>query len=326
MIAVIGASGHIGNNLVRQLIEKGEKVKAIIPSFAPRHSLKDIENLTIEGGNVCDLKSLKTALEGVRVVYHLASVISITTGEYDKLHKVNVEGTKNVIAACLHHNVERLVYTGSVHAFEEPPHGITIDENTPIDPKTAIGDYGKTKAAAINEVIKATKNGLNAVVVCPSGVIGPHDYMPSLVGQSFIDFMRGKLPAYIRGAYNFVDVRDVAAGHILAYEKGKVGEVYMLSGDVLHYDEVMRLLARESGKKIPFAIPLKAANVLAKVLEKYAKLRKKRPLLTEYSVHVLQSNCDISNAKAKRDLGYNPRPISETVVDSVSWLKEKHNI
>ena len=326
MIAVIGASGHIGNNLVRQLIEKGEQVKAIIPSFAARHSLEDIEGLTIENGNVCDIESLKTALDGVRVVYHLASVISITTGEYDKLHKVNVQGTKNVIEVCLYHKIERLVYTGSVHAFEEPPHGITIDETTPIDPKTAIGDYGKTKAAAINEVIEATKKGLNAVVVCPSGVIGPHDYMPSLVGQSFIDFMRGKLPAYIKGAYNFVDVRDVATGHILAYEKGKIGEVYMLSGDVLHYDEVMGMLSRESGRKAPFAIPLKVASVMAKVLERYAKLRKQRPLLTEYSIHVLQSNCDISNEKAKRELGYNPRPISETVADSVSWLKEKHNI
>jgi len=115
-------------------------VKAIIPSFAPRHSLEDIEGLTIENSNVCDIESLKKALAGVRVVYHLASVISITTGEYEKLHKVNVQGTKNVIEVCLQQNIERLVYTGSVHAFEEPLHGITIDETTPIDPKTAVGD------------------------------------------------------------------------------------------------------------------------------------------------------------------------------------------
>jgi len=230
MIVVTGATGHIGNVLVRELLSRGENVRVVIPPFEDTTPLDGLKVEMVEG-DVRQVDSLIQAFKEGDVVYHLAGIISILPGKSKLLYQVNVMGTRNVVGACLKTDVRRLVYTSSIHAIAEPPHGTAIDETLPFDPDRAIGEYDRSKAQATLEVLKAVQQGLDAIIVCPTGVVGPYDFKLSEMGQLFIDFAKKKLKAYIDGAYDFVDVRDVAIGHILACEKGHTGESYILSGE-----------------------------------------------------------------------------------------------
>jgi dihydroflavonol-4-reductase len=322
MIVVTGATGHIGNVLVRELLARDEEVRAIIPPFEDTIPL---EGLTVEKvkGDIRDIDFLTRAFEGANVVYHLAGVISILPGKTRLLHQVNVMGTRNVIQACLRSRVRRLIYTSSIHAFMEPPHGAVIDETTPIDPERVIGEYASSKAQATLEVLKGIENGLDAVIVFPSGVVGPYDYRLSEMGQLIVDFVRGKLKVYVDGAYDFVDVRDVAQGHILACEKGTAGEGYILSNATVTVRDLFTILEKITSIRAPsFKAPLWLANFGARFTPLYCALTKNKPLLTTYSLYTLTANCLISNEKARRQLGYSPRPITESIADSIKWFKE----
>jgi len=212
MIVVTGATGHIGNVLVRELLKRGKKVRAVIPPFEDTTPLEGLEVERVEG-DVRNADSLIHAFNGADVVYHLAGIISILPGKTELLYQVNVEGTRNVVEACLKSNVRRLIYTSSIEAIAEPPQGTVIDETIPFAPDNAIAEYGRSKAKAALAVLEGLKKGLDAVIVCPTGVIGPYDFKLSEMGQLFIDFARGKSRIYVGGAYDFVDVRDVAIGH-----------------------------------------------------------------------------------------------------------------
>ena len=257
------------------------------------------------------------------MVYHLAGIISIVSGKSDLLHQVNVMGTRNVVEACLKSDVRRLVYTSSIHAFVEPHHGTVIDERLPIDPDKVIGEYAKSKAQATLEVLKGVKQGLEAVIVFPTGVIGPYDYKISEMGGLVIDFVKGKISAYIDGAYDFVDVRDVVIGHILACEKGRKGEGYILSGERITVRELFLMLEEVTGVKAPsFKIPLWLTRIITAFTPLYYTLTNTKPRLTNYSIQTLNSNSLISCEKARYELGYSPRPIIETIKDSIQWFKE----
>lgn len=175
MVVVTGATGHIGNVLVRELLSRGENVSVVIPPFEDTACLDGLQ-LEMVKGDVRQIDSLIQAFRGGDVVYHLAGAISILPGKNELLHQVNVVGTRNVVEACLKTDVRRLIYTSSIHAVKEPPHGTVIDETLPYDPDTVLGDYAKSKARATLEVLKGVKRGLDAVIVCPTGVIGPYDY------------------------------------------------------------------------------------------------------------------------------------------------------
>lgn len=323
MIIVTGATGHIGNVLVRKLLEKGYQVRIL---NLPGEDLKPLDGLNIEivEGNVLDPVSLEKAFKGVAGVFHLAGIIKISPGNKDFLYKVNVQGVKNVIAACIKTGVKRLIYTSSVHAFVEPAKNGIINEDTPIDPKRVRGHYAKSKAMATLEIIKAVKEkDLDAVIVCPSGVIGPYDYKISEMGQMILHFLQGKLKAYITGQYNFVDVRDVATGIILAYEKGKKGEIYMLSGNVITIKEFLKMLEKFSTVKAPtFKLQAWFAIAMSPFSNLHYWLRKQRPLFSKYSVQTLASNCNISNNKAKNELGFSVRPAKDSVKDSIRWFEK----
>ena len=322
MIVVTGATGHIGNVLIRELLSRGQDIRAVIPPFEDTASL---DGLTVEmiEGDVRKTDSLIQAFKDSDVVYHLAGIISILPGKNELLHQVNVVGTRNAVEACLRAGVRRLVYTSSIHAVRESPHGTVIDETCPYDPDHVLGDYAKSKAQATLEVLKAVEQGLDAVIVCPTGVIGPYDYKISEMGQLIIDFMRGDLKAYIDGSYDFVDVRDVATGLILACEKGRSGESYILSGEQITVRDLLLMLEEITEVKAPsFKVPVWLARTAAKVAPLYYRLTKTKPLFTTYSVDVLASNSLISSEKARRELGYSTRSIRESVVDAVSWFKE----
>ena len=230
MIVVTGATGHIGNVLVRELIARGQTVRALV---LPNDDARPLLGLNAEiiYGDVTNLQSLESAFDGADLVFHLAGIVTIMFGMKNVLDRVNVGGVRNVVAACRATGVHRLINTSSIHAIAEPPHGTLIDEPQPFDPDRVLGDYARSKARATLLLLdEVRKGGLNAIICCPTGVIGPWDYGISNIGQLILDFASGHLKSYVRGAYDFVDVRDVARGLILAAEKGQSGRHYIFSG------------------------------------------------------------------------------------------------
>jgi dihydroflavonol-4-reductase len=320
---VIGATGHLGNTLVRELVKDGEEVRAIV---LPGDNLEPLKGLKVEVayGDITKQDFITKALKGADVVYHMAGAVVITQGRKEFLEKVNIEGTKNVINACMENNIKRLVYTSSVHALREPAKGTVINEEQPFDPEQVFGEYSKTKAKASLEVINAVKNGLDAVILCPTGVVGPNDFKISQMGQFIIDFVQGRLKAYIDGAYDFADVRDVARGHILAAQNGRKGEVYILSGERVTVSGLVNYLREITGKRGPtFKMPYFLAKITAPLTPIYYFFSHTKPLFTTYSIRVLASNSKISSEKAQKELGYKSRPVKESLKDAYLWFKEK---
>ena len=322
MIVVTGATGHIGNVLIRELITRRQIVRAFV---MPNDDYRPLTGLEVEivRGDVTDLKSLESAFGGADIVFHLAGIVTIMPSMKKVLERVNVGGVRNVVEACRASGVRRLVYTSSVHAIAEPPHGTVIDESQPFDPDRVLGDYARSKARATLLLLEEVrKGGLDAVICCPTGVIGPGDYGMSNVGQLILDFASGHLKSYVRGAYDFVDVRDVANGLILAAEKGQGGRHYIFSGAQVQVSELMKELERNIGYPAPtYEIPpvlARAAGVLASV---YYRLIRRRPVFTAYSIDVLRSNSQVSSARAREELGFITRPWQESIRDHVEWFR-----
>ena len=321
-IVVTGATGHIGNVLIRELLAAGEKVRALVPPFENDLPIRGL-NIDTVAGDVCDPDSLNSAFRGADVVYHLAGIIAITPGKDRLLHRVNVEGTRNVVDTCLESGVGRLVYTSSIHAIQEPPEGIFINETFPVDPEHVLGPYARSKAMATLEVRKAVERGLDAVIVHPTGVIGPFDFKISEMGQLVLDFIRGRLKAYLDGAYDFADVRDVARGLMLAGRKGRKGESYILSGERVSIKRIMEMLEETSGIRAPsFKVPAWLAHAAGKLAPIYYRMIRSKPLFTDYSVDVLRSNSWVSSEKARVELGYVARSVQESICDSVAWFRQ----
>ncbi|MFC2013086.1 NAD-dependent epimerase/dehydratase family protein [Chloroflexota bacterium] len=322
MIVVTGATGHIGNVLVRKLVEHGQTVRVLVLPGDDIHPLAGLK-AEIAYGNITDLQSLKAAFKGVDLVFHLAGIVTIMSGMKDILERVNVGGVRNVVAACRATGVRRLIYTSSIHAIAEPPHGTVIDEIQPFDPDRVLGDYARSKArAALLLLDEVRKGGLNAVICCPTGIIGPWDYGISNIGQMILDFESGHMKSYVRGAYDFVDVRDVADGLILAAEKGQLGRHYILSGAQVQIPALMQELERNIGRPAPtYEIPsaiARAAGVLAGV---YYRLIRRRPVFTAYSIDVLRSNSQVNSARARAELGFAARPWQDSIRDHVEWFR-----
>ncbi|HCC78580.1 MAG: epimerase [Chloroflexi bacterium GWB2_49_20] len=324
MILVTGATGHIGNVLIRQLLDKGEKVRALVWKGEDTTSIRDLQIETIEG-DVLDLRSLKPAFKGVDVVYHLAGVISIMPGHNPFVWDVNVQGTRNVLQIARQEGIRRLVYTSSIHAIARAPHGVQIDESLPFDINNPYGAYDRSKAEASLEVQEASLAGLDAVIVCPTGVIGPYDFRRSEMGNVILDAALRKTTLYVDGAYDFVDVRDVADGLIKASEHGRKGENYILSGQKISVRYLLETVREVTGYAFPkFKIPFRLAEIASHFTPAFYIWRKTKPKFTPYSLEVLQSNSDISHVKASRELGYTPRPIYASITDTVRWFLENY--
>lgn len=322
MWLVTGATGHIGNVLVRKLIERGEKVRALILPGECRESISGLEIEAMEG-DVLNLDSLFKSFWGVRGVFHLAGVISIMPGSDDFVRRVNVEGTKNILHVAKETNVKKLVYTSSIHAIKRMEKGV-IDETLPYDADNPYGEYDRAKAEATLEVQKAAQAGLEAVIACPTGVIGPYDFRGSLMGSVIRTAAEEKPTLYVDGAYDFVDVRDVAEGLIAAAKKGKRGESYILSGHKITVRYLLETVREITGRHFfQMKIPFDLAKFAALFTPMYYSLSRATPRFTPYSLEVLRSNANISHAKATRELGYQPRSLYESIKDTVKWFLEK---
>ena len=324
MVIVTGATGHIGNVLLRELIAQGQVVRALV---LPHDDLRPLTSLDVEivYGDVTDLASLKSAFAGAELVFHLAGIVTIMPGMASVLERVNVGGMRNVIAACRASGVRRLVYTSSIHAIAEPPHGTVIDESQPFDPDRVLGDYARSKARATLLLLdEVRKGGLDAVICCPTGVIGPWDYGISNIGQLILDFASGHLKSYVSGAYDFVDVRDVAHGLILAAEKGQTGRHYIFSGAQVQVPELMKELASDIGYPAPtYRIPAMIARTAGVLASTYYRLLRRKPVFTAYSIDVLRSNSLVSSARAREELDFTTRPWRESIHDQVEWLRSE---
>jgi dihydroflavonol-4-reductase len=322
MWLVTGATGHIGNVLVRKLLGRGEKVRALIMPGENRDPLKGLDVEAVEG-NVLDLDSVFASLRGIRGIFHLAGVISIMPGPNSFVRRVNVDGTKNILRAAKETGVEKIVYTSSIHAIQRVENGV-IDETLPYDSDNPYGAYDSSKAEATLEVLEAARAGLEAVVACPTGVIGPYDFRGSMMGAVIHDAAAAKPSFYVDGAYDFVDVRDVANGLISAAENGKRGESYILSGNKISVRYLLETIREITGRHFfQLKIPFDLAKFAALFTPMYYRFAHATPRFTPYSLEVLQSNSNISHAKATRDLNYKSRSIYESISDTVKWLLEK---
>lgn len=326
MILVTGATGHIGNVLIRKLLEQGEKVRALVWRGEDTAPIKDLGVEQLEG-DVLDPATLDIAMRGVDSVYHLAGIISIMPGKNPFVWKVNVDGTRNVVEAARRACVRRLVYTSSIHAIARAPQGVAMDESLGFDQENPYGEYDRSKAAASLAVQQAADEGLDAVIVCPTGVIGPYDFRGSELGEVIRSASEARTIFFVEGAYDFVDVRDVADGMIAAQARGRKGESYILGGNKISVRYMLETVREVTGRafasiKIPFSL----AEFAARFTPWYYQRTRSKPRFTPYSLEVLQSNSNICHAKAARELGFDPRPSIETIADTVCWFFENRRI
>ncbi len=361
MDVVTGATGLLGNSLVRELLKQKRKVKILARKTSNLLCFKDCyEDIKVHFGDILDYNSLRDLFKDADHVYHLASEYSILPGKNKNLEKINLRGTENVIKACIENKVKRLIYTSSIHIFKEPKlsfkkpvngfnlndefkninnsnnksyknfnyalnknySNFFINENLEIDINHPLGIYNRTKAIATLKVLNSVKAGLNAVIVCPTAIIGPYDYKPSNLGSLVLNYLKKKQKLIIDGAYDFVDARDAAIGHILAANKGKSGEIYILSGERLEIPTLIKILSDVSGIKYNvYKLPYWLIYPLSYLTPIYYKITKSKPLFTTYSIKTIRSNSFISCNKAVNDLGYKARPIRETLKDIIDWIK-----
>ena len=316
-ISITGASGHIGNNLCRELINRGHQVKVMVHTFDK--SLKGLGVERVEG-NILDKKALNTLIEGADYVFHTAAIISIGVNSKEKIFQTNIEGTRNVIEACLHHKTKRLVHFSSIHALKGGPPNQLLDESGSLAGDEAFY-YNQSKASAEILLLEACNQGLNTVILNPSSVIGPYDFVPSLAGQMIIKIAKGKLPFIIKGGYHWVDVRDVVNAAINAMEMGRSGERYLLTSQWLSLSDIAGIICTEVNRKAPIIIPDFMAWTGIPFIQLFSKFSGKKALYTKESLDIVTHSPKLVNRqKAVDELNFQPRPVEETFIDSLHWL------
>ena len=319
-VVVTGAAGHAGANLVRALLAQGRPTRALV--HLDRQAVAGLDVEVIEG-DIRNLESLMRAFAGAEVVYHLAARISIFKEEWPLLESVNVIGTRNVVEACLRCRVRRLVHFSSIHAVTGTSVDIPADEASPLVESRHYPPYDRSKAAAEREVYKGIEKGLDAIIISPTAIIGPHDYRPSHFGEALLRLANGKLPALVSGGFDWVDARDVIKGAMRAEERAPTGAKYLLSGHWVSLRDLARLVEQITGAPAPgFVCPMWLARIGAPFISAFDRLAGRRPLYTSASLQALRDNRSISHQKATRELDYHPRPFRETLIDTLRWFEE----
>lgn len=325
---VTGAAGYLGGELCRQLVARGEKVRAFVLPGDRLAKYLPPEVTQVEG-DLCDPESLERFFRvenGTEtVVLHCASMIALGEERRELVMRVNVQGTMNILDRCAAHpECRKLVYVGSTGAIPELPHGQSMKEPHYFDANGIIGVYGQSKAKASQAVLNAVeRQGLNACIVMPSGILGPGDYAVSAITKIILEQMENPAPVSIAGTFNLCDVRDLANGILLAEKKGKAGESYILANRVITFSEFTRLIAEEAGCKRPHLfLPKWAANLMADVATKKAAKDGTKPMITRYEVYNLTRNNAYDPSKAEIELGYTSRPCRDTIHDEIVWLRE----
>ncbi len=321
-VAVTGASGHIGNNLVRALLHSGRKVRAVVRA-ADSRALAGLDSIEVFVADVRDQAALNRAFCDVDVVYHLAGQLTLSDKPIATLESINVQGTHNVVAACQRQGVRRLVHFSSVQALWLDSRQGRVDENHELADRPDAILYDRSKALAEKAVLAGVRQGLDAVIISPSGVLGPFDFLPSPLGRFLIALCERQLPALVAGHHNFCDVRDVVKGAIDAEVHGRRGERYLLADSTLSLKELALIVEKCSGQRVPRLVtPLWLAQMALPAWAACSKLFGLKTLFTSDSLRTLDGNHQIVIEKAERELGYAPRPIAQTIADTLGWYRD----
>lgn len=321
--AITGASGRIGNLLVRRLLENGHEVRALV-----HRQSAGLEHLPVEivRGDILDPSGLDRLTRDCEVIFHLAAVVSVGSAMTERLRRVNIEGTRRVLEAARRQNARRVVYFSTVHAFLEDGPELPFDETRPLALDTRMA-YSRTKAEALRMALQfSDENSPEVVALCPTAVIGPDDPEPSLSGQMLIDFYRGNIPLLVPGGFDWVDVRDVAEGALAAMRRGRNGHAYLLGGNYATMSGIAAMIGDITGRPVPRRIaPYGLLRMAAPLAEAYSRMTGARPRFTRDALITLRRGSRfVSSEKARRELGYRSRPLRDTIADAYQWFAQ-HN-
>ncbi|MDQ3009578.1 MAG: NAD-dependent epimerase/dehydratase family protein [Acidobacteriota bacterium] len=319
---VTGATGFIGGNLVRALLADGHQVRALV---RPASDQRNVAGLPIEtvSGDLSNQSSLTEQIAGCDAVFHLAAHYSLWAKDRDAIYHANVTGTKNLLAAARSLRIKRFIHTSSVAAIGVPAPGTLANEETQTTIEALVSDYKKSKFLAEQAASEAARNGLDVVIVNPSTPIGPYDVKPTPTGEIILRFLQNRMPAYVHTGLNLIDVEDVARGHILAWQRGRTGERYILGNRNLTLKEMLEMLARVTGKPaprfaVPHAIPLAVAFVDEMILARYFG---KTPQVSFYSVQMSRKAMYYNSSKAISELSLPQSPVEGAIEKAVRWFE-----
>ena len=311
----------VGNNLVRHLLDLGRTVKVLVR----QKNNQSLHGLNVETvvGDVLVRESLRAAVDGVSSVFHLAGAISID-GQHDAhMKRVNIEGTANVAAACRNAGVDRMIHFSSIHALSYQPQDQPVDERRELalDPHKHLA-YDQSKAEGEQKVLAEIQNGLDAVILNPVGIIGPSDFEPSPTGEFLNQLIHRQLPGLVQAGYYWIDVRDVARAAVAAESAGRCGQRYILYSQHVTFKTIADWVQEATGSRPPLLVlPVWMAKMFAPLVVGYSRVRGIRPLVTPEAIHIICCHQKISTDKAAKELGIQPRPIRDTIIDTVRWLQ-----
>ena len=319
---VTGGTGFIGSSIVRELLHADYEVRVLIRNGS---DTRNLEGLKIERviGDITNPASLAAAVRGCTHVFHAAALYSFWVTVPGLIERVNVQGTRNVLQAALEAGIERVVYTSSVAALAVPDKGSPVDETTPIDSSKIIGTYKKSKYAAEQVALEYAAKGLPVVIVNPSFPVGPRDIKPTPTGQTIVDFLNRRLPAYVDTGMNVVDVEDVARGHVLAAERGRIGERYILGGKNMTMGELLALLSKITGIPAPrMRLPYRALLALSYPNAAWCKMTRTTPRMTPDTIRMSRHYMYYNPAKAIDELGLPQTKPEVALAKAVDWYVE----
>ena len=321
---ITGASGFVGSAVLRQLIAAGHTVRALVRPNSDRRNLNGM-SVEIVTGDLTDRRSLDRALVGCSFLFHVAAIYKLWVPHPEEIYETNVTGTRNIMLAAANAGVKRIVYTSSVATLGLTLNGSPADESTPATLKDMVGHYKRSKFLAESEVKRlANEEGLPVVIVNPSTPVGPRDIKPTPTGRVILDAALGRTPAYVDTGLNIVHVDDVAVGHLLAFERGKTGDRYILGAQNMTLKEILTKLAKLTGRRPPkLRLPHNLVLPFAYLSETWSHLtRGGEPRVTVTGVRLAKKRMFFSTDKARRLLGFNPQPIQKALRDAVDWFKE----
>lgn len=320
-VLVTGSSGFVGSALARALQARGARLRLLVRAESPRTNLHDLAGQIVEG-DMRDAAAVARAVQGCRYLFHVAADYRLWAHDPEEIVRNNLDGVSAVMSAALAAGVERVVYTSSVATLRIPPGGGAGDERGPLSPAEAIGAYKRSKVEAERRVERfIAEDGLPAVIVNPSTPMGPRDVRPTPTGRIAVEAARGRMPAFVDTGLNLVHVDDVAEGHLLALEKGRIGERYVLGGQDAALSEMLGVIAGLAGRPAPrVRLPITPLYPLAEVAEAVARVTRREPFLTRDALTMARHHMYFSSAKAERELGYSARPYAEALRDAVAWF------
>jgi dihydroflavonol-4-reductase len=319
---VTGATGFVGSHVVRQLLLRGDRVR-LLARNSSRKSNVEAFGCEIAIGDLKDLTSLLRCIQGCRRVYHVAADYRLWARNPQEIYDNNVGGTRNLLSACCEAGIEMVIYTSTVGAIGMRKDGLPADEDTPVKLDDMIGHYKRSKFMAEQVALEFASEGLPVIIVNPTTPIGAGDIKPTPTGRIILEFIKGRMPAYVDTGLNIVNVEDVAIGHLLAETKGKVGERYILGGENWTLEEILESLAQICEKRTPrFRIPWTLALV-AGYMDNFfmGSILRREPMIPLEGVRMARHKMYISSEKARKELGYNPRPAEQALHDAVEYFR-----